>query len=166
MDSKSNRSERSVAVKIAPAGIEASAVERMLHELLDQFSREEQSLNLEICTRIAASIACHAAIKVNMPLEQNKMEWLLGCSRIFEGMLPFRQTVFGADKCSNKSRDEQSRTLWIHQAESDVFQESARILDGLDGLAIQPPPFLAQLLEFEIGHTKQLSNLRRPSQSH
>ncbi|HME35557.1 MAG TPA: DNA mismatch repair endonuclease MutL [Candidatus Sulfotelmatobacter sp.] len=69
---------RSVAVKIAPAGVDASAVERMLHELLDQFSREEQSLNLEkIRARIAASIACHAAIKVNMPLEQNKMEWLL-----------------------------------------------------------------------------------------
>ena len=69
---------RSVAVKIAPAGIEASAVEHMLHELLEQFSSEEQSLNLEkIRTRIAASIACHAAIKVNMPLEQNKMEWLL-----------------------------------------------------------------------------------------
>jgi DNA mismatch repair protein MutL len=69
---------RSVAVKVAPAGIEASAVEHMLHELLDQFSREEQSLNLEkIRGRIAASIACHAAIKVNMPLEQNKMEWLL-----------------------------------------------------------------------------------------
>jgi DNA mismatch repair protein MutL len=74
---------RSVAVKIAPAGIEAPAVEHMLHELLDQFSREEQALNLEmmnlekIRARIAASIACHAAIKVNMPLEQNKMEWLL-----------------------------------------------------------------------------------------
>ncbi len=69
---------RSVAVKVAPAGVEASAVERMLHELLDQFSREEQALNLEkIRARIAASIACHAAIKVNMPLEQNKMEWLL-----------------------------------------------------------------------------------------
>jgi DNA mismatch repair protein MutL len=69
---------RSVAVKVAPAGVEASAVEHMLHELLDQFSQEEQSLNLEkIRTRIAASIACHAAIKVNMPLEQNKMEWLL-----------------------------------------------------------------------------------------
>jgi DNA mismatch repair protein MutL len=69
---------RSVAVKVAPAGVDASAVETMLHELLDQFSREEQSLNLEkIRTRIAASIACHAAIKVNMPLEQNKMEWLL-----------------------------------------------------------------------------------------
>ncbi len=69
---------RSVAIKIAPAGIDASAVEHMLHELLDQFSREEQALNLEkIRARIAASIACHAAIKVNMPLEQNKMEWLL-----------------------------------------------------------------------------------------
>jgi DNA mismatch repair protein MutL len=69
---------RSVAVKLAPAGVEASAVEHLLHELLDQFSREEQSLNLEkIRARIAASIACHAAIKVNMPLEQHKMEWLL-----------------------------------------------------------------------------------------
>ena len=74
---------RSVAVKIAPAGIDPAAVEHMLHELLDQFSREEQGLNLEkmnlekIRARIAASIACHAAIKVNMPLEQNKMEWLL-----------------------------------------------------------------------------------------
>jgi DNA mismatch repair protein MutL len=69
---------RSVAVKIAPAGVEASAVDHLLHELLEQFSREDQALNLEkIRMRIAASIACHAAIKVNMPLEQNKMEWLL-----------------------------------------------------------------------------------------
>jgi DNA mismatch repair protein MutL len=69
---------RSVAVKVAPAGVDAAAVEHMLHELLDQFSREERSLNLEkIRARIAASIACHAAIKVNLPLEQNKMDWLL-----------------------------------------------------------------------------------------
>jgi DNA mismatch repair protein MutL len=69
---------RSVAVKVAPAGVDAAAVEHMLHELLDQISREEQSLNMEkIRTRIAASIACHAAIKINMPLEQNKMDWLL-----------------------------------------------------------------------------------------
>jgi len=69
---------RSVAVKVAPAGIDAAAVEHLLHEVLDQFSSEEQSLNLEkIRAGIAASIACHAAIKVNMPLEQNKMEWLL-----------------------------------------------------------------------------------------
>ena len=69
---------RSIAVKVAPAGIEAAQVEHMLHELLDQLSREEQTINLEkVRGRIAASIACHAAIKVNMPLEQNKMEWLL-----------------------------------------------------------------------------------------
>jgi DNA mismatch repair protein MutL len=69
---------RSVAVKIAPAGVDPSQIERMLHELLEQLSREDQKVNLEaVRTRIAASIACHAAIKVNMPLEQNKMEWLL-----------------------------------------------------------------------------------------
>jgi DNA mismatch repair protein MutL len=65
-------------VKTAPGGVSASDVEKMLVELLDQFQREEQLLNLEkIRARIAASIACHAAIKINMPLEQNKMEWLL-----------------------------------------------------------------------------------------
>jgi DNA mismatch repair protein MutL len=69
---------RSVAVKIAPAGIEPTHIERMLHELFDELCREAQALNLEkVRARIAASIACHAAIKVNMPLERNKMEWLL-----------------------------------------------------------------------------------------
>jgi DNA mismatch repair protein MutL len=69
---------RSIAVKIAPAGVEPPQIEKMLHELLEQFAREDQALNLEkVRARIAASIACHAAIKVNMRLEQNKMEWLL-----------------------------------------------------------------------------------------
>jgi DNA mismatch repair protein MutL len=69
---------RSIAVKVAPAGVDATAVEHMLQELLDQLSKEEQELNMDkVRGRIAASIACHAAIKVNMPLEQNKMEWLL-----------------------------------------------------------------------------------------
>jgi DNA mismatch repair protein MutL len=69
---------KTVAVKTAPAGIQPAQVEHMFLELLDQFQQEEQALNLEkVRTRIAASIACHAAIKINMPLEQNKMEWLL-----------------------------------------------------------------------------------------
>jgi DNA mismatch repair protein MutL len=69
---------RTFAVKTTAAGVTAGDVEHMLHEILDQFERDEQVLNLErIRTGIAASIACHAAIKVNMPLEQNKMEWLL-----------------------------------------------------------------------------------------
>jgi len=67
-----------IAVKTTAAGVSPAEVEHLLHEILEQIEREEQSLNLEkIRTRIAASIACHAAIKVNMPLEQNKMEWLL-----------------------------------------------------------------------------------------
>jgi DNA mismatch repair protein MutL len=69
---------RSVAVKIAPAGVDASQIEHMLNEIFEQLTREDQAINLEtVRARIAASIACHAAIKVNMPLEQNKMEWLL-----------------------------------------------------------------------------------------
>ena len=69
---------RTIAVKTTAAGVVAGDVEHLLHEILEQFEREEQSLNLDkIRTNIAASIACHAAIKVNMPLEQNKMEWLL-----------------------------------------------------------------------------------------
>jgi DNA mismatch repair protein MutL len=69
---------RSVAVKVAPAGVDAAQIGHMLNEIFEQFLREDQAINLEaIRTRIAASIACHAAIKVNMPLEQNKMEWLL-----------------------------------------------------------------------------------------
>jgi DNA mismatch repair protein MutL len=69
---------RSLAVKVAPAGVEGAQLEHMLHELLEQFSRSEQKLNVQaVRNRIAASIACHAAIKVNMPLDQNKMNWLL-----------------------------------------------------------------------------------------
>jgi DNA mismatch repair protein MutL len=69
---------RSIAVKVAPAGVDAARIEHMLNEVLEQLTREDQAINLEaVRTRIAASIACHAAIKVNMPLEQNKMEWLL-----------------------------------------------------------------------------------------
>jgi len=68
---------RTLAIKVAPSGLEAAEIERMLHELFDQCTGE-QALNMELVrTRIAASIACHAAIKVNMALEQNKMEWLL-----------------------------------------------------------------------------------------
>jgi len=69
---------RSVAVRIAPAGVDAAQIEHMMNEIFEQLTREDQAINLEaVRTRIAASIACHSAIKVNMPLEQNKMEWLL-----------------------------------------------------------------------------------------
>ncbi len=69
---------KTIAVKAAPAGLEGRELERMLIEVLEQGNREEQSDNLETArTRIAASIACHSAIKVNTPLAPARMEWLL-----------------------------------------------------------------------------------------
>jgi DNA mismatch repair protein MutL len=69
---------RTIAVKTSPAGVEAADLEHMLYELLEQFEREQQAMNIDTVRReIAASIACHAAIKVNTPLTPDKMEWLL-----------------------------------------------------------------------------------------
>ena len=57
---------RTIAIKAAPVGLEGARLERMLTEVLEQTERETQSENLEAArTRIAASIACHAAIKIN-----------------------------------------------------------------------------------------------------
>lgn len=69
---------RTIAIQSAPAGVRGDEVAGLLQELMEQFEHEEQALNLEkIRRRVAASIACHAAIKVNMPLDRTKMEWLL-----------------------------------------------------------------------------------------
>ncbi|HKR26168.1 MAG TPA: DNA mismatch repair endonuclease MutL [Acidobacteriaceae bacterium] len=68
-----------IAIKAAPSGLAGRELERMIHEVLEQPGASAQSDNLEAArTRIAASIACHAAIKVNMPLDPRRMEWLLG----------------------------------------------------------------------------------------
>ena len=67
-----------IAVKAAPTGLEAARLERMLMEILEKAEDPAQSENLgTLRTRIAASIACHSAIKVNMPLDVKRMEWLL-----------------------------------------------------------------------------------------
>jgi DNA mismatch repair protein MutL len=69
---------RTIAIKAAPVGLEGRQLERMLTEVLEQNERETQSENLEAArTRIAASIACHAAIKINTRLDPQRMEWLL-----------------------------------------------------------------------------------------
>ena len=69
---------RTLAVKAAPVGLEGRELERMLEEVLAVADRERQAENEEARrTRIAASIACHAAIKINTPLEPAKIDWLL-----------------------------------------------------------------------------------------
>jgi DNA mismatch repair protein MutL len=67
-----------IAIKAAPSGLNGAELERMILEVLEQPGAAAQSDNLETArTRIAASIACHAAIKINMPLDPARMEWLL-----------------------------------------------------------------------------------------
>jgi len=69
---------RSVAIQAAPAGVTGSDAEQLLTEILDGIERENAAISIEtLQAKIAASTACHAAIKVNMPLDQTKMEWLL-----------------------------------------------------------------------------------------
>jgi len=69
---------RTLAVKAAPVGLEGKELERMLEEVLGVTEKSAQVDNEETRrTRIAASIACHAAIKVNMKLEPEKIDWLL-----------------------------------------------------------------------------------------
>jgi len=69
---------RSVAIHAAPAGIATADAERLLMEILDGTERENAAISMDsLQAKIAASTSCHAAIKVNMPLDQKKMEWLL-----------------------------------------------------------------------------------------
>jgi DNA mismatch repair protein MutL len=69
---------RSVAIHAAPAGIAAPDAERLLMEILEGTERENAAVSMDtLQAKIAASTSCHAAIKVNMPLDLKKMEWLL-----------------------------------------------------------------------------------------
>lgn len=78
---------QTLAVKAAPVGLEGAELERMLAEVIEQSAGiEAAGLNEQptkneyltaLRTRIAASLACHSAIKINMPLDQARMEWLL-----------------------------------------------------------------------------------------
>jgi DNA mismatch repair protein MutL len=69
---------RSVAIQATPAGVASSDAEKLLTEILDGVERENAAISIEtLQAKIAASTACHAAIKVNMPLDLTKMEWLL-----------------------------------------------------------------------------------------
>jgi len=70
--------QRTVAIKAAPADLPAEEVEKLMVEILDGASPDNAALSLdELRGRITASISCHAAIKVNMALDQSKMDWLL-----------------------------------------------------------------------------------------
>jgi DNA mismatch repair protein MutL len=71
-------SGRTVAIKATPADLPAGEARNMLKEILDTVDAEKKGAAREtLRDDIAASLACHAAIKVNMPLSPEKMRWLI-----------------------------------------------------------------------------------------
>jgi len=71
-------SGRTVAIKSTPADLPASEARNVLAEVLDTVDTEKRgAARATLRDEIAASLACHAAIKVNMPLAPEKMRWLI-----------------------------------------------------------------------------------------
>ena len=69
---------RTIAAKTAPAILKAGGVEKLLRELLDVLEAESKKLDIDSFKQnIAATVACHAAIKINNPLDSVKMRWLV-----------------------------------------------------------------------------------------
>ena len=69
---------RTIAVKGAPAGVGPADIEKLVFEILEIAETELRKVSLDDLRRaMAASIACRAAIKINMRLDHSKMEWLL-----------------------------------------------------------------------------------------
>jgi len=71
-------SGRTVAIKAVPASIPPAEARNILTEVLEAVDSEKRGTAREtLRDEIAASLACHAAIKVNTPLAPEKIRWLI-----------------------------------------------------------------------------------------
>jgi DNA mismatch repair protein MutL len=71
-------SGRTVAVRAVPADLPPAEARNLLAEILDTVDTEKRGrARATLRDEIAASLACHAAIKINMPLTHEKMRWLI-----------------------------------------------------------------------------------------
>jgi DNA mismatch repair protein MutL len=71
-------SGRTVAIKAVPTDLPAAEVRNLLAEILDTIDAEKRgSAKMTLRDRIAASLACKAAVKINMKLSPEKMQWLI-----------------------------------------------------------------------------------------
>jgi DNA mismatch repair protein MutL len=71
-------SGRTIAIKTAPTGLAAHELCAVVKEVLAVVEREKRAFSMEnIRDEIAAELACKAAIKINMPLTVDKMQWLI-----------------------------------------------------------------------------------------
>jgi DNA mismatch repair protein MutL len=71
-------SGRTVAIKAVPADLPMGEARNVLAEVMDAVDSEKRGAAREtLREEVAASLACHAAIKVNTPLAPEKMRWLI-----------------------------------------------------------------------------------------
>ncbi|MGE0100892.1 MAG: DNA mismatch repair endonuclease MutL [Blastocatellales bacterium] len=71
-------SGRTISVQTIPALLSAEASRSLLLELIDAIEVDRRGLTLdELRAEIAASLACRAAVKINMPLTQEKILWMI-----------------------------------------------------------------------------------------
>ncbi|HEY3441039.1 MAG TPA: DNA mismatch repair endonuclease MutL [Paludibaculum sp.] len=69
---------RTIAVKAAPSDLPLGDLERVIYDILEIAESELRRVGVNDLRRgIAASLACRAAIKINMRLEATKMDWLI-----------------------------------------------------------------------------------------
>ncbi len=74
----SRLSGRTVAVKAVPVDVPPGEAANLLAEILDTIDAEKRgAARLSIRDHVAASLACKAAVKINMPLTMEKMQWLI-----------------------------------------------------------------------------------------
>ncbi len=71
-------SGRTVAVKAVPTDVSPANARNLLAEILDTVDAEKRGgARATMRDEIAASLACKAAVKINMPLTMEKMHWLI-----------------------------------------------------------------------------------------
>ncbi|MGC2235768.1 MAG: DNA mismatch repair endonuclease MutL [Pyrinomonadaceae bacterium] len=71
-------SGRTVAIKAIPTDLPPSEARNLFTEILDTVDREKRGgAKASLRDDIAASLACKAAVKINMKLTQEKMQWLI-----------------------------------------------------------------------------------------
>lgn len=80
-------SGRTVAIKAVPADLPAGEARNLLREILETIDREKRGAARDtLRDSIAASLACKAAVKVNMLLTLEKMQWL--CDKLLTTSSP------------------------------------------------------------------------------
>ena len=71
-------SGRTIAIKSIPTDLPAAEAKNLLAEILDNIDLEKRGAGKStLRDDIAASLACKAAVKINMRLTQEKMQWLM-----------------------------------------------------------------------------------------